>query len=72
MPERPIGVLILHGFTDKLDSIQIIESAVVDLGLPIRMPLLRGHGVESPEALRGVTWGDWVADAEAALQNLLK
>jgi len=42
------------------------------LGLPIRMPLLRGHGAVSPEALRGVTWPDWVADAEAALQDLMK
>jgi carboxylesterase len=35
------------------------------------MPTLRGHGGESPEALGGVFWQDWVADAEAALQDLL-
>jgi carboxylesterase len=35
------------------------------------MPTLRGHGAESPEALRGVTWRDWVADGEAALRELL-
>jgi carboxylesterase len=35
------------------------------------MPVLRGHGAESPDALRGVVWQDWVADAEAALLDLL-
>jgi carboxylesterase len=35
------------------------------------MPILSGHGAESPEALRDVVWQDWVADAEAALQDLL-
>lgn len=72
MPKKPFGALIIHGFTDRLDSIQIIESAIVPLGVPIRMPVLRGHGAESPEALRGVTWQDWVADADAALRVLLE
>jgi carboxylesterase len=35
------------------------------------MPVLRGHGAESPDALRGVTWHDWVTDAQAALKDLL-
>jgi carboxylesterase len=35
------------------------------------MPVLRGHGEQSPEALQGVTWHDWVADAETALEDLL-
>jgi carboxylesterase len=35
------------------------------------MPTLAGHGAKSPEALRGVVWQDWVADAEAALHDLL-
>jgi carboxylesterase len=35
------------------------------------MPTLHGHGAESPEALQGVVWQDWVAAAEAALQDLL-
>jgi carboxylesterase len=35
------------------------------------MPILCGHGADSPDALRGVTWQDWVADAETALRDLL-
>ena len=66
-----MGVLILHGFTASLDCVSGVESALTPLGLPTRMPVLRGHGGDSPDALRGVTWRDWVADAEAALQELL-
>ena len=72
MPKKPFGVLIFHGFTDRLDSIQIIESAVAALEVPVRAPVLRGHEAGSPEALRGVTWQDWVADAESALEELLR
>ena len=31
------------------------------------LPLLRGHGASSPQALIGVTWADWLADGAAAL-----
>ncbi len=71
MTKEPFGVLILHGFTSSLDCVRGVELAVKALGLPTRMPILRGHGAESPEALRGVTWPDWVADAESALRDLL-
>ena len=71
MPKKPYGVLILHGFPDNLDCVRPVESPLNVLGLSIRMPLLRGHGAVSPEALRGVTWHDWLADAESALMDLL-
>jgi carboxylesterase len=71
MAKQPYGVLIVHGFTSSLDCVSGIEAPLKALGLPTRMPVLRGHGAESPEALRGVTWPDWVADAEAALKDLL-
>ena len=71
MARQPLGVLIIHGFTSSLDCVSGIEPPLKALGLPTRMPVLRGHGAQSPEALRGVTWHDWVADAEAALRALL-
>jgi len=71
MTSRPFGVLVLHGFTSSLDCISGVTAAVKALGLPTRMPVLRGHGAQSPDALRGVTWRDWVADAEDALGDLL-
>jgi carboxylesterase len=71
-PKKPLGVLIIHGFTSSLDCVRGIKSPLEDLGFPVRMPVLRGHGAHSPDALRGVTWHDWVADGEAALRALSK
>jgi len=70
MTKQPWGVLILHGFTSSLDCVNGIEPPLRDMGLVTRMPVLRGHGAASPEALRGVTWHDWLADAEAAYRSL--
>ncbi len=70
MSKSPLGVLILHGFTASLDCVSGIDEGVAPLGIPTRMPVLRGHEAGSPEALRGVRWSDWVADAESALQEL--
>jgi len=40
------------------------------MGLPVSIPLLRGHGAISPEALRGVTFHEWLADVDAACRQL--
>jgi carboxylesterase len=71
MTRHPLGVLIVHGFTSSLDCVRALRPPLQRLGLPMRMPVLRGHGADSPKALCGVAWQDWVADAEVALQNLL-
>ncbi len=71
MAKQRLGFLVVHGFTASLDCVSGVEAAVGALGVPTRIPLLRGHGAESPEALRGVAWRDWVADGEAALEDLL-
>jgi carboxylesterase len=61
----------VHGFTSSLDCVGGLEPPIQALGLPTRVPVLRGHCAESPAALRGVTWHEWAADAEAALEDLL-
>ena len=71
MSKKPFGALILHGFSDTVNSISILEPPLNDLGLPYRIPSLRGHGADSPEALHGVSWQDWVDDANEALHDLL-
>lgn len=71
MKKQPYGVLILHGFASSLDSVNLLERPLKALGLPICMPVLRGHGGESPESLRGLTWREWMMDAESALGSLL-
>ncbi|MBC7258778.1 MAG: alpha/beta fold hydrolase [Chloroflexi bacterium] len=68
--KAPLGVLNLHGFTSSLDCVNGLNPYIEALGLPYRMPVLRGH-MQTPEALIGVTWRDWYADAEAALKDLL-
>jgi carboxylesterase len=65
-----LGVLLLHGFTGNPDTIRPLEAPLKNLDLQISVPLLRGHGANSPEALRGVTWPDWLADGTAALAEL--
>ena len=71
MSKLPYGVLILHGFASSLDSVREIAPPLKALGLPCQIPLLRGHSADSPDALRGVTWHDWLTDSESALDNLL-
>lgn len=74
MPQRqqraPIGVLMIHGFTATPESFAVLEKPLQSLGVPIRMPLLAGHGTPSPEALIGVTFHEWMADAAKAFRQL--
>jgi len=71
MSRKPLGGLILHGFTSSLDCVSPLVSVVEHYDLPYRMPVLRGHGTQ-PEDLIGVGWPDWYADAEEALDDLLQ
>lgn len=65
-----LGVLVLHGFTGSLDTVRPAAAQAEALGFPVRMPLLRGHGTRW-EDLQGVRSEDWIADAKAALDELL-
>lgn len=71
MEKAKLGVLILHGWTSGMSTVSNLEAPIKYFGLPTRMPILRGHGASSPEALKGVRWEDWVDDATAALDELL-
>lgn len=71
MDKKPLGVLILHGFTGSLDTVKGLVPTVERLGLPYRMPVMRGHGTRY-EDLEGVGPAEWYADAEAALLDLLQ
>lgn len=67
---EPYGVLVLHGLTSHLTSVQPLVDRLAARGLPCAAPWLRGHGTRA-EDLLGVTWHDWYADAVAALDDLL-
>src|SRR4051794_7007661 len=68
---KPLGVLLLHGFSASLDTVNGLCPDLEKAGLPYRMPVLRGHGA-TPEALSGVRARDWVADAATAFRDLLQ
>src|SRR5262245_41881646 len=67
--KAPLGVLILHGFTGGRATVEAIVPCAEALGLPWRLPQLRGHWTH-PADLVGVTYDDLLADAQAALAQL--
>lgn len=69
MSEPTLGVLILHGFTGSRATIEPVVPCAKELGVPWRLPKLRGHWTK-PEDLIGVTYTDMLADAHAALDEL--
>lgn len=72
MEKDTFGVLVIHGFTATLDSVNSLKEPLEKLHLHVSVPVLKGHGESSPEMLRGVTWRDWMQDAETAFHDLSK
>jgi carboxylesterase len=70
LPKREtIGVLLLHGFTSDVATVNGLCPFLERAGIPYEMPLLRGHGTRYQD-LKGVTAREWYVDAEQALINL--
>lgn len=66
-----VGVLLLHGFTSSLATVDRLVAPLEVQSIPYALPTLRGHGTRS-EDLRGVTWHGWYEDGERALDALLE
>jgi carboxylesterase len=66
-----VGVLLLHGFTSHLKTVEGLKPYLEKHHLKFSMPMLRGHGTRFQD-LEGVTYHDWYADAERALLKLAK
>ena len=64
-------MLLLHGFTSHVSCISDLRFPVEEMGLPYRVPILRGHGTKW-EDLKGVKAEDWYEDAENSMLDLLK
>jgi len=64
-----LGVLVLHGFTSSLRTVDGLAPRLEAAGLPFRMPVLRGHGTHYTD-MATATAQDWYDDAEAALLEL--
>src|SRR4051812_28032023 len=69
LPGGPTGVLLLHGFTSSPAEVRPLGDFLAAQGYTVYSPLLAGHGT-APEDLRGTTWRDWVASAEAGEEVL--
>ena len=70
MAKNAFGVLLLHGLSSHISCIDPVVPRLEKYGLPYRMPILRGHGGQ-PSDLQGVVWQDWLADGQAAFDDLL-
>jgi carboxylesterase len=71
MQKASLGCLLLHGLSSHINCIDPVVDRLEKLGIPYRMPVLRGH-MSKPEDLQEVSWQDWYADAEKALKELLQ
>ncbi len=69
--KAPIGVLALHGFTSDVHCVDTLVPSLDELGVPYRLPILRGHGTRYQD-MEGVTNRDWYEDAENALLDLYR
>jgi carboxylesterase len=66
---KKLGVLLLHGFTSSVRTVDGMVPLLQEAGLPFRVPVLRGHGTKYTD-MEGVTAQDWYDDAEKALLEL--
>jgi carboxylesterase len=70
--KKPLGALIIHGFSGAPEELRRIAPPLQALGIPCLTPTLTGHGTESPEALNGMDWTAWVEDGRTALNTILQ
>ncbi|RYP85684.1 alpha/beta fold hydrolase [Nocardioides guangzhouensis] len=68
--ERPVGVLLLHGFTGSPASIRPWAEFLATRGYAVDVPLLPGHGTRWQD-LNRTTWREWYDEAERGLDRLL-
>lgn len=67
--DRPLGVLLLHGFSGSPASMAPWARYLNERGYAVELPLLPGHATRWQD-LNTVAWTDWYAEAEAALDRL--
>ena len=66
---RPVGVLLLHGFSGSPASMKPWAHSLAERGYAVEVPLLPGHGTRWQD-LNKVAWTDWYAEAERAFDRL--
>ena len=66
---RPVGVLLLHGFSGSPAAMHPWAHDLHQRGYAVEVPLLPGHATRWQD-LNQVSWTDWYAEASAALDRL--
>ncbi len=66
---RPIGVLLVHGFSGSPASMKPWARHLAELGYAVEVPLLPGHGTRWQD-LNQVAWTDWYDEAARSFDRL--
>jgi len=66
---RPLGCLLVHGFTATPDEMHPLGEALAARGFPVRAVRLAGHGTEVAD-LAGTRWTDWFASVTEGADRL--
>ena len=66
---RPLGCLLVHGFTATPDEMRPLGEALAARGFPVRAVRLAGHGTEVAD-LAGTRWTDWFASVTEGADRL--
>lgn len=66
---RPIGVLLIHGFTGSPYAVRLWAEHLSALGYAVEAPRLPGHGTSWPD-LNRTGWSDWYAEVARVFESL--
>nr|MBA2446764.1 alpha/beta fold hydrolase [Chloroflexota bacterium] len=66
-----VGVLLVHGFTGTPFEVRPLGEHLAGQDIASSGVLLRGHGTH-PNDMLGCRYQDWIDDAEAGLEELLR
>src|SRR3989449_7131156 len=66
---RPLGCLLVHGFTGTPEEMRPLGEALAARGFPVHAVRLAGHGTDVADLVR-TRWTDWFASVEAGMARL--
>lgn len=66
-----VGVLLMHGLCGTPVEMRYVAHGLARAGYTVHCPLIAGHGGSEAD-IKATTWQDWLASAEAALDELRK
>src|SRR5881409_299059 len=66
---RPLGCLLVHGFTATPEEMRPLGEALAARGFPVRAVCLAGHGTDLAGLAR-TGWADWFASVTDGLARL--